>query len=140
MPDVSRKLKMTFRVDRDLALALRAVPNQTAFLESALREALSRTCPLCRGSGKTDDVRLWISDLKPLLDRGPVRGRGRIDRETASQLRTLIRLGRALLATRLEIQPTQSEGPGLGFRLARQDELLLSGQLGLPEQPLQLTH
>ncbi|MFQ5698288.1 MAG: hypothetical protein ACE5IL_08395 [Myxococcota bacterium] len=134
MPDVSRKLKMTFRVDRDLALALRGVSNQTAFVESALREALGRTCPLCRGSGKTDEVRLRISDLKSLA------GQGRIDRGTASQLRALIRLGRALLATRLELEPSKSEERGLGFRLARQDELLLAGRLGLREQPLDLTH
>jgi hypothetical protein len=128
------KQKLTFRVDSNLARTLRQLPNQTAFVEAALREALGQTCPLCHGSGRAADVHLSVSDLKGL------RGQRRIDREVAAQLRTLVRLGRALLATQLEIESDDRDAQELGFRLARQDEILLSGRLRRGEPELNLTH
>ena len=128
------KQKLTFRVAPDLAKALRQLPNQTAFLEAALREALGQTCPLCHGSGRTEDVHLAVSDLKEL------RGVRRIDRVTAAQLRSLVRLGRALLATELELELTDPEEAELGFRLARQDEVLLAGRLRRGDSELNLAH
>jgi hypothetical protein len=44
------------------------------------------------------------------------------------QLKALVRLGRALMATDLTLQ-ADSGGTSLGFRLARQDEELLAGTI-----------
>jgi hypothetical protein len=113
---------MTFRLPADLAMALRRLPNQTAAVERALREALGRLCPLCQGTGQAPGVHLQVSDFK----RIPI---GRIDRAEAAQLRALVRLGRELLATQLEIQARSAAGGELGFRLARDQELLLAGRI-----------
>lgn len=115
------KRRMTFRVDPELAEALRLLPNQTAFVEQALRDALGRVCPLCHGTGDVPDVHLAVSNFKNL----PIR---RLDRKAAGQLKALVRLGRALLATQLELDAAP-EGGSLGFRLAREDELLLAGSI-----------
>jgi hypothetical protein len=133
MADARTKQKMTFRIDPDLARSLRQLPNQTAFLEAALRQALGQTCPLCHGSGRTDDVHLAVSDLKEF------RGALQIDRVTAAQLRSLVRLGRALLATQLDLEPSDQDDE-LGFRLARQDEVLLAGRLRRGDAELNPTH
>lgn len=126
------KTRVTFRVGGDLAAALRQLPNQTAFVERTLRDALGQICPLCHGTGESPARTLVVSDLKAK----PI---DRIDRSTAAQLRSLVRLGRQLLATELELLPAQAvarageiEGEhapsnGLSFRLAREDQLLLSG-------------
>jgi hypothetical protein len=126
------RLKMTFRLPPALAIALRQLPNQTAFVESALREALGRSCPLCHGTGEVPEARLNVSDLKRLPS-------GRLDRETAAQLKALVRLGRELLATQLELKAT-SAGSELGFRLAREDEVLLAGRIPRGPGALDITH
>jgi hypothetical protein len=114
------KERMTFRLPPDLAVALRQVPNQTAFVERSLRASLGQICPLCHGTGEASGVHLTVSDLKSLKIE-------RLDRYAAAQLKALVRLGRALLATRLELEPaTESD---LAFRLARDEELLLSGHI-----------
>ena len=112
------RTRVTFRVDGDVVEALRQLPNQTAFVERALREALGQLCPLCHGTGESPGVHLAVSDLK--------RQAIRLDRSTAAQLKALVRLGRQLLATELELD-AQGGGSGLGFRLAREDQLLLTG-------------
>ncbi len=113
------KRRVTFRLEESLAQALRALPNQTAFVERSLREALGHVCPLCHGSGEVPGVHMTVSDLKGLPGR-------RLDRAAASQLKALVRLGRELMATDLELEASRG-GEQLGFRLARQDELLLTG-------------
>jgi hypothetical protein len=123
--------RVTFRLPEDLAAGLRRRPNQTAFVESALREALGRACPLCHGTGEAAGSRLAVSNLKRL--RG-----GRLDREAAAQLKALVRLGRELLATQLALET--SEERGLGFRLEREKELLLSGHIASGHGELKLTH
>lgn len=115
------KQRVTFRLDPELSAALRQLPNQTAFVERVLRDALGRLCPLCQGSGEVADVHLAVSNLKKLA-------LGRLDRDAAAQLKALVRLGRQLLATNLELEPSPTEGE-LEFRLARANELLLSGRL-----------
>jgi len=126
------KERMTFRISSDVAAALRRVPNQTALVERCLRDALSRLCPLCHGSGEAPGVHLAVSDFKACA-------LGRIDRAEAAQLRALVRLGRALLATQLQIEPSEGERE-LGFRLARDEELLLSGRIPRSGSGLELGH
>ena len=126
------RTRVTFRLSGDVAEALRQLPNQTAFVEHAVREALGQVCPLCHGSGAAPGVHLSVSDLK----RQPIR---RIDRETAVQLRALVRLGRQLLATQLKLESTGAKS-GLEFRLAREDQLLLSGIIPPGQFDLALKH
>jgi len=124
------KQRVTFRIDRELGEALRQLPNQTAFVERVLREALGRICPLCDGAGEVRDVHLAVSNLKKLAV-------GRLDRVRAAQLKALVRLGRQLLATNLELEPSRDDGE-LEFRLARANELLLAGRL--PRGNVLVTH
>ncbi len=124
--------KVTFRIPPDLAAALHHLPNQTAFVESALRDALGRTCPVCHGTGEAPEAHLSISNLKRVPS-------GRLDRESAAQLKALVRLGRQLLATQLDLE-TSSEESGLGFRLARDNQVLLAGRIPGGHGQLKLTH
>jgi hypothetical protein len=126
------KQRMTFRMSGDLARALRDLPNQTAFVELALREALGRLCPMCHGTGEAPGVHLAISNFKRIPGH-------RLDRATAAQLKALVRLGRQLLATELALEPS-TEGDDLGFRLAREDEVLLSGRIPFGGSAVKLTH
>jgi hypothetical protein len=126
------KQRVTFRVDPELAAALRHLPNQTAFVEQVLRDALGRLCPICAGTGEVPDVHLVVSNLKKLAGR-------RLDRVTASQLKALVRLGRQLLATNLELDTSAEDGE-LEFRLARSNELLLSGRIPRGQSELSLAH
>ena len=119
--DARHKQRVTFRVDPELATALRRLPNQTAFVERVLREALGRVCPLCEGTGEVPGVHLSVSNFKDL----PIR---RLDRSAAAQLKALVRVGRALMATELKLQ-ADSGGSCLGFRLAREDQQLLAGTI-----------
>ncbi len=125
------KQKATFRLEPELAAALRQLPNQTAFVESALREALGRLCPLCQGTGHASGVHLNVSNFKGL----PIR---RLDRSTAAQLKALVHLGRQLLATQLKLEVCEEEG--LAFELAREDQLLLSGEIPRGKREVRLTH
>jgi hypothetical protein len=130
--DVRHKQRVTFRVDPELAAALRRLPNQTAFVERVLREALGRVCPLCEGTGEVSGVHLSVSNFKDL----PIR---RLDRSAAAQLKALVRLGRSLMATELKLQ-ADTAGNRLGFRLARQDEQLLAGTIPGDGTEVSLAH
>ena len=125
------KQRATFRLEAELAAALRQLPNQTAFVESVLREALGRLCPLCQGTGHASGVHLNVSNFKGL----PIR---RLDRSTAAQLKALVHLGRQLLATKLKLEACEEEG--LAFELAREDQLLLSGEIPRGKREVRLTH
>ncbi len=125
------KQRATFRLEPDLAAALRQLPNQTAFVETALREALGRLCPLCHGTGQASGVHLQVSNFKGLAIR-------RLDRSTAAQLKALVHLGRQLLATQLKLEACEEEG--LAFELAREDQLLLSGEIPRGKREVRLTH
>ena len=126
------KQRVTFRIDPELSAALRQVPNQSQFVERVLREALARVCPLCDGLGEVRDVHLAVSNLKKLAV-------GRLDRVRAAQLKDLVRLGRQLLATNLELEASQ-DGGELDFKLARANELLLQGRIRRGEREVALTH
>ena len=118
------RTRTTYRLPSDLADALRRLPNQTAFVERVLREALGQLCPLCHGTGQSPGGALLVSDLK-------AERIGRLDRDTAAQLRAIVRLGRQVLATELALvaAPGRDGAPDLEFRLARDDQLLLSGRI-----------
>lgn len=115
------KTRVTFRVAPDLADVLRQLPNQTQFVEAALRDALGVTCPLCDGSGRFRSSRLKVSNFRtaslPTLERG-----------AALELKRLVRVGRELVATRLELQKA-SHAQGMGFVLLRGEDVLLRGSL-----------
>src|SRR5258706_16217842 len=126
------KQRVTFRIDPEIGNLLRQLPNQTAFVEQVLREALARICPLCAGTGEVRDVHLAVSNLK----RHAV---GPLDRVRAAQLKALGRLGRQLLATNLDLESSSDDGE-LEFRLAREDELLLTGRIPRGNRDVTLTH
>jgi hypothetical protein len=103
-----RSHRVTFRVPPELVSELRRLPNQTAFVEDAIREALARQCPLCRGKGRL---------LPPAL-RVP---------NFAGRLQQIVRLGRRISATELRLAHHRRRG--WSFALARRDELLLEGTI-----------
>lgn len=113
------KTRVTFRVAEDLAEALRDLPNQTAFVEQALRSALGRTCPACDGRGRVQWRSVRVSDFK----RAAL---PRLDREGAVQLKGLVRLARELAASKLDLGKSP-RGPGLAFALSRGENVLVRG-------------
>ena len=42
---------ITFKVDDELLQIIRDIPNRSAFIRSAILDALGSVCPLCNGSG-----------------------------------------------------------------------------------------
>jgi metal-responsive CopG/Arc/MetJ family transcriptional regulator len=42
---------ITFKADASLLEALRAIPNRSEFIRSAILQALESHCPLCQGTG-----------------------------------------------------------------------------------------
>jgi hypothetical protein len=115
------KTRVTFRVAKDLARSLRDLPNQTAFVESALRAALGRTCPTCDGSGRTRWASVAVSDFKQA--RLP-----RIVRDGAVQLKRRVRLEGELAASKIDLAVGR-EASGCDFALARGRDVLLRGSL-----------
>jgi hypothetical protein len=115
------KTRVTFRVAPGLADALRELPNQTQFVESALREALRSKCPACGGSGRREPSALYVSNFRraalPALTR-----------ESALQLKGLVGLARRVAATSVELR-TLPDGRDLDFVVARGNEILLAGTL-----------
>ena len=126
----AQKRRVTFRLEEELADALRQLPNQTAYVERVLREALGRVCPLCEGRGEVPGGHLTVSNLKDLT---------RLDRTAAAQLKALVRLGRQLMATDLALEVSR-EGEQLGFRLERQDQLLLTGRIPRGDRAITLAN
>jgi hypothetical protein len=112
---------MTFRLEPELADVLRGLPNQTRFVESALKEALGHECPACGGTGRIVGGSLRVSDFREAA-------LPRLERDAAAPLRELVRLGKRVLATSLELE-ADPDDRHLGFRIARDDRTLLSGRL-----------
>lgn len=119
------KTRVTFRLAQDLADELRELPNQTRFVETALREALGFACPLCQGSGRWQTRRLTISNFRR-------RALPALERAGALELRRLVRVGRQLSATALELEPAAPGG--VTFVMTRGREVLLTGQLPFKSQ------
>jgi metal-responsive CopG/Arc/MetJ family transcriptional regulator len=42
---------ITFKVDKQLAQAMKGIPNRSEFIRSAILAALDSSCPLCKGTG-----------------------------------------------------------------------------------------
>jgi len=115
------KTRVTFRIGADLAESLRTLPNQTAFVEEALRSALGRTCPACDGQGRVQWKSVSVSDFK----RASL---PRLDHDGAIQLKGLVRLARELAASKLDLG--KSEGTsGFDFALKRGDSVMMRGTL-----------
>lgn len=114
------KTRVTFRISPELAESLRDLPNQTLFVERALKEALRERCPACGGSGRKSDRDLRISNLR--AERIPA-----LSREAALHLKGLVSLARHAAATRVELRRAQQGA--VGYRVTRGDEELLRGEL-----------
>lgn len=113
------KTRVTFRVDRELASSLRELPNQTKFVEDALRDALGRTCPVCRGDGRLAVRGIHVTNVR-------AGGIGRLNRDEALQLQRVFRLGQQVAATRIDLE---KQGRRVSFRLRREKTELLTGIL-----------
>jgi hypothetical protein len=115
----SMKTRVTFRVAPDLADALRDLPNQTQFVEQALREALREKCPACGGSGRAPARSVRVSNFRrsqlPPLERA-----------VALRLRQLMTFARRAAATDLGLSAAED---GLSFVVSRGDEVLLAGSV-----------
>jgi hypothetical protein len=118
------KTRVTFRLEGNLAEALRGLPNQTKFVEDALRNALGRTCPLCLGEGRVQQRRIRVSNVR-------ASGIRRLNREEAQQLQRIFRLGQALAATGIDLE---KYGRRVRFVLRREKQELLDGIL-VPSAP-----
>jgi hypothetical protein len=118
---MQNRVRMTFRIEPELADILRHLPNQTRFVEAALKEALGQYCPLCGGGGRLIGGSLRVSDFK-------AESLPRLDRAAAGHLKGLVRFGRRMLATDLELEFHPGEGE-LEFRVARDETTLLGGRL-----------
>jgi hypothetical protein len=113
------KTRVTFRVGSDLAEALREMPNQTAFVEQALRSALGRTCPACSGKGRVPWSKVSVSDFKEAA-------LPRLDHDGAIQLRGLVQLARELAASEVDLGEGEN---GFAFTVRRGEDVLMRGTL-----------
>lgn len=115
------KTRVTFRIGDDLAESLRELPNQTTFVEEALRRALGRSCPTCNGTGRIESKSLAVSDFK----RAAL---PRLDRDRAMQLKGVVRLARALAASNLDLGNSAGQSD-FDFALKRGKNVLMRGTL-----------
>lgn len=115
------RTRMTFRLEPELAQILRALPNQTRFVETALKDALGQECPACGGTGRVLGGSLRISDFKEAA-------LPRLERNAAVPLRELVRFGKRVMATSIELV-ANAEEQDLEFRIAREEQTLLCGSL-----------
>jgi 1,6-anhydro-N-acetylmuramate kinase len=118
------KTRVTFRVAEDLADTLRALPNQTAFVELALREALRDKCPACGGTGRASSGGLRVSNLRSKL-------LGALGRDAALQLKNVVALARHAAATEVLLEKTRASAD-IGFVVVRGETVLTRGTLPAP--------
>lgn len=113
------KTRVTFRIQHDLANALRELPNQTTFVEEALRSALGRTCPVCAGQGRLAMHRLHVTNVRDS-------GISRLTRHQAQELQKVFRLGQQVAATHIDLE---KRGSRVRFTMTRNGGSLISGIL-----------
>jgi hypothetical protein len=113
------KTRVTFRVAPDLAGRLRSIPNQTAFVEAALREALLAPCAACGGTGRRAPKALRVANARAA-------GITPLSRAAALQLRQLVRLARRVSATSVDVE---RDGSAVRFQVRRDHDVLLRGAL-----------
>src|SRR6478752_4994059 len=121
------KTRVTFRVADDLAMTLRSLPNQTAFVEAALREALRESCPACGGTGRAAGSGLRVSNLRS-------QSIGPLSRDSALQLKTLVALARHAAATDVRLERARASSD-IDFIVARGDTVLTRGTLPTAKIP-----
>ena len=114
------KTRVTFRVSSDLAEKLRELPNQTNFVEATLRNALGIACPTCGGEGR-------VFGGRPRLPNFREASLPALDRETALQLQSVVRLARRLAATEVALKKADTDG--LRFSILRGRDLVLQGNV-----------
>ncbi len=117
------KTRVTFRIQADLANALRELPNQTTFVEDALRSALGRICPVCSGHGRLAMRRLHVTNVRET-------GISRLTRYQAQELQKVFRLGQQVAATHIALE---KRGGGVRFTMTRDGGNLISGLLDRQE-------
>ena len=117
------KTRVTFRIQHDLANALRELPNQTTFVEEALRSALGRTCPVCAGQGRVALHRLRVTNVRDS-------GISRLTRHQAQELQKVFRLGQQVAATHIDLE---KRGSRVRFTMTRNGGSLISGILDRQE-------
>lgn len=123
------KTRVTFRVAPELAERLRELPNQTHFVETALREALRQKCPFCGGTGRVPETALEVSNFRRAA-LPPLR------REAAMQLKGLVGMARRVGANALVLEPAPRGA--FGFAVTRGEEVLLSGTISGAETCLRV--
>lgn len=57
---------VTFKVDEEMALLLKSLPNRSEFIRDAIRAKIAIPCPACGGSGRMSQTQAL--DIKSLLD------------------------------------------------------------------------
>lgn len=115
------KTRVTFRVAEDLAETLRGLPNQTAFVEAALREALREKCQACGGTGRASTAGLRVSNLRAA-------SLGLLERAGALQLRNVVALARHASATDVLLERPRG-ATTIDFVVTRGEQVLLRGTL-----------
>lgn len=115
------KTRVTFRVAEDLAETLRGLPNQTAFVEAALREALREKCAACGGTGRAAGHALRVSNLRSA-------SLGVLERPAALQLKGVVALARHAAATHVLLERGR-DSSDIGFAVTRGEQVLLRGTL-----------
>lgn len=114
------KTRVTFRIADDLAETLRFLPNQTKFVEDALRDALGCACPSCDGTGRIPMRPLHVTNIREA-------GLRQLTREEALQLQRVFRMARAVAATGIHLK---RRGEEVLFTMARGNAELINGTLG----------
>lgn len=113
------KTRVTFRIAEDLAEALRFLPNQTKFVEDALRDALGCACPSCDGTGRIPLRPLSVTNIREA-------GLRPLTRDEALQLQRVFRMARAVAATGIHLK---GRGEEVLFTMARGNAELINGTL-----------
>jgi len=115
------KTRVTFRVAEDLAATLRGLPNQTAFVEAALREALREKCPACGGTGRASGVGVRVSNLRR-------QSLGVLQRDAALQLKNVVALARHAAATDVMLERARATSD-IAYVVTRGEQVLTRGTL-----------